>query len=302
MAGLLAILSAILFALAAALQQRGEIQLAEKGRRVTGVGSLPRLVLVPIWLLGTAALLTGYITQGGALARGRLVVIQPLLVSTIVFALPLGHWITGQHVTRRQVWGAAAVIVGLSLFVLVGDPNQGINQPKSGWEWAAACAVVSALAGFAIYLGDRAKPTIKAAAFGCACGLWSAISATFTKTTVEQLHHGLSVVLSHPEVYGLIGFGILAFIVQQLALATGQLAPALATGSVANPIMSVLLGVLLFEERLKRPGWHVIIAVTALLFALYGAVLITMGNRERTMPGDRHPADRSRATSALART
>jgi hypothetical protein len=93
-ASFLAILSAVFFALAAALQQRGEFQLAQKGRRVTGVRGLPRLVLVPVWLLGTAALFAGYATQGGALARGRLVVVQPLLVTTIVFALPLGHWLT----------------------------------------------------------------------------------------------------------------------------------------------------------------------------------------------------------------
>jgi drug/metabolite transporter (DMT)-like permease len=195
-----------------------------------------------------------------------------------------------------------AVIVGLSLFVLVGDPNQGVNQPSSAWEWVAAVVVVSALAGLAIYLGDRAKPTPKAALFGCACGLWSALSATFTKTTIEQLHHGLSEVLSHPEVYGLLGFGVLAFIVQQLALATGQLAPALATGSVANPLASVLLGVLLFQERLTRPSWHVIVAVVALLFALYGAVLITMGNRERVMPGGGDAVDHRRATSEFATT
>ena len=108
--------------------------------------------------------------------------------------------------------------------------------------------------------------------------------------------------LSDPEVYGLLGFGVLAFIVQQLALATGQLAPALATGSVTNPFACVLLGVLLFQERLTRPSWHVVIAVVALLFALYGAVLITMGNRERAMPGEGEPEDRSKSTSALVMT
>ncbi len=71
---------------------------------------------------------------------------------------------------------------------------------------------------------------------------------------------------------------------QQLSLATGQLAPAMAAVSVSNPAVSVLLGIVLYEERLTRPGWHVVVAFAALLAALGGAVLITLANRETEMP------------------
>jgi hypothetical protein len=47
-----------------------------------------RLVAVPAWLAGTLALLGGYVFQAIALDHGRLAVIQPLLVTTVVFALP----------------------------------------------------------------------------------------------------------------------------------------------------------------------------------------------------------------------
>lgn len=284
-AAILALASAFCFALAAALQQKGEFQLAAEGRAVTGLKSLVRLVVVPVWLLGTLVLLLGYATQGGALDRGRLVVIQPLLVMTIVFALPLGRWLTGQHVVRRQVYGAIAVVIGLSLFVMVGDPNDGVDTPSSNWEYLAASVAVSALAAVAVWRGSHASPTVKAAAFGIAAGLWFGLSATFTKPTMEQLHVSVSDVLGNVEVYGLLGFGFLAFLVQQLSLATGQLAPAMAAVSVCNPVISVLLGVLMFDERLTRPWWHVLVATLALLFAMYGAITITMANRERAMPG-----------------
>ena len=285
MAGVLALLSAVCFALAAALQQRGQFQLAEEGKPVTGAGSLLRLVSVRVWLLGTLVLLLGYATQGAALDRGRLVVIQPLLVMTIVFALPFGHWLTGQQVVRRQIVGAAVVVIGLSLFVAVGDPNDGVDTPTSRTAYFIAMVAVSALAVLAIWLGSRATPSRRAAAYGAAAGMWFGLSATFTKETIEQLHDGIAYTLEHPEVYGLLGFGAIAFVVQQLSLATGQLAPAMAAVSVANPLVSVLLGVLLFQERLTRPWWHVVVAGLALLAALYGAVQITLSNRERAMPG-----------------
>jgi hypothetical protein len=98
---------------------------------VQGLAGLLRLVVVPVWLLGTLILLIGYATQGAALGRGRLVVVQPLLVTTIVWALPLGHWLTSQHVARRQVAGAGVVVIGLALFVLVGDPDAGVDNAST---------------------------------------------------------------------------------------------------------------------------------------------------------------------------
>ena len=64
------------FALAAALQQRGQFALANAGSAVRGVAGLIRLVAVPVWLFGTLILLVGYGTQGVALGHGRLVVVQ----------------------------------------------------------------------------------------------------------------------------------------------------------------------------------------------------------------------------------
>jgi hypothetical protein len=89
------------------------------------------------------------------------------------------------------------------------------------------------------------------------------------------------------------GLAGLVRLVAVLSLATGQLAPAMAAVSVANPAISVILGILLFEERLTRPGWHVVVAAAALLAALGGAVLITLANRETQLPGE--PTGRSGA-------
>jgi drug/metabolite transporter (DMT)-like permease len=98
----------------------------------------------------------------------------------------------------------------------------------------------------------------------------------------------------------LLGFGFAAFLLQQLSLATGQLAPAMATASVANPAISVILGLLLFQERLTRPGWHVVVAGVALLAALGGAILITLANRETPMPGRATGVEGARTDEALA--
>jgi len=69
--------------------------------------------------------------------------------------------------------------------------------------------------------------------------------------------------------------GLGGFYIQQISLATGKLVTSVATVSVTNPVVSVMLGVLVLQERLDQPpAWHVVLAIVGLGLALFGAVLI----------------------------
>jgi drug/metabolite transporter (DMT)-like permease len=277
MATVLALLAAFLFALAAVLQQRGALNLSEVSLRHPS--TLAGLVRQRAWLLGTVCLFCGYALQAAALDRGRLVVIQPLLVTTIVFALPLGYFMTGQTVGRREILGAVTIVAGLALFVIFGDPAGGRDDAPNG-EWFVAIVVVSAVCIVLLFFGRSGSPSVKAGVYGTIAGVLFGLSASLTKPVVETLHVSISAVLSDWQLYVLAIAGIVGFVVQQLSLAIGRLAPSVATTSVANPVVSILLGVALLEERLSRPPWHVVLALVGLGAALAGAVAITL-RRER---------------------
>lgn len=294
MAALLALLAAFLFAVAATLQQKGALNLPDLSLRHPR--SVVRLAGQATWLLGTVALLCGYAFQAAALDRGRLVIIQPLLVTTIVFALPLGYLLTRQHVGRREVAGAAVIVLGLTLFAITGDPAGG-RENAPGDEWAIAIAIVAVLSAALLVSGGRGGLTRKAAVYGTAAGLLFGLSASLTKPTVEYLHDGIDVVLSHWELYALLIAGAVGFVLQQVSLGTGRLAPAVATVSVVNPIVCIVLGSVLLDERFSRPAWHVVVAWIGLALALAGAVVISFareagGEQEQraVSPADAAPA------------
>ncbi|HEY7537945.1 MAG TPA: DMT family transporter [Gaiellaceae bacterium] len=278
MAGTLALVAAFLFALAAALQQKGALNLPEVSLR--DPMSLARLAGEKVWLLGTAALLAGYLFQAGALDRGRLAIIQPLLVTTVIFALPLGYWLTQQHVGRREVIGALVIILGLGLFTYFGDPAGG-NENAPGSEWAIATVIIGALSGALIAIAGRGGLSFRAAAYGTAAGMLFGLSASLTKPALDYLHESVATMLSHWEPYALAIAGILGFVLQQVSLGTGRLAPSVATVSVANPIVGVLIGTLLLNETLERPAWHVVVAFVGLGLALFGAVVISLAHEAR---------------------
>ena len=293
MAATLALIAAFLFAVAATLQQKGALNL--DGVSLAKPRSLIELVGQRMWLFGTAALLVGYALQAAALDRGRLAIIQPLLVTTIVFALPLGWWLTNQHVGRREGVGAAVIVIGLAAFVIFGDPAGGKDNAPND-EWAIAIVVLSAICAVLLMFTRNGTPTIVAAVYGTVAGILFGLSAALTKPTVELLHEGVGVMLSHWQCYALAIAGILGFILQQVSLGTGRLAPSVATVSVANPIVGVLLGILIFDERFSRPLWHVLVAIISLLLALGGAVMISLSSQ----PGPEPRTEPTEGSAALA--
>jgi drug/metabolite transporter (DMT)-like permease len=288
MAATLALVAAFLFALAATLQQKGALNLPTIS--LADPMSLVRLAGEKVWLIGTLALLAGYLFQAGALDRGRLSVIQPLLVTTVVFALPLGYFLTRQHVGRREVLGAVVILIGLGLFVYFGDPAGG-NENAPNSQWAIAIGLLSALSLLLLVFGGRGGLSMRAAVYGTVAGILFGLSSALTKPTLDYLHESVGTMLSHWECYALAVAGVLGFVLQQVSLGTGRLAPSVATVSVANPIVGILIGILLLDERLSRPAWHVLVAVIGLGLALVGAVVISLA-REATkqqIPGTDAP-------------
>ena len=200
MAAALALVAAFLFALAATLQQKGALNLPTIS--LADPKSLARLLGQTTWLLGTLALFIGYLFQAGALDRGRLSVIQPLLVTTVVFALPLGYFLTQQHVGRREVIGAIVIIIGLGLFVYFGDPAGG-NENASNSQWAIAIGLLAVLCALLFVFGRGGGLSMKAAVYGTVAGVMFGLSSALTKPTLDYLHQSVGTMLSHWECYAL---------------------------------------------------------------------------------------------------
>lgn len=276
--GLLALIAAFLFALAATLQQKGALGLP--GISLSDPAGLARLARQRAWLLGTIFLLVAYGVQAVALDRGRLAIIQPLLVMTVVFALPLGYFLTGQAVGRREVVGALVILAGLALFAVFGDPAGGVDNAPND-EWAIALVVIGVICAALLFLASKGDGARKAAYYGIVSGVLFGLSACLVKPTIETLHVSVEDALTSWQLYGMALSGIAAFVLQQVSLGMGYLATSVATVSVANPIVSVTLGALLFEERLSRPTWHVVVAIVGLGLALFGAAIISMATEAR---------------------
>jgi drug/metabolite transporter (DMT)-like permease len=278
---ILAILATLCFALAATLWQRATMG---GGVSAGDPRSFLRLLRNPVWLLGLVAQGLGVAFQAAALDRGRVAIIQPLLVVTIIWALPLGYLLTCQKVTWAQVGGALLIVGGLVLFGGFGDPAGGIDDAPTS-DWVVAIAIIVVVCAVFGVVANRASPTVKAGGLGAVAGILFGLAAVLMKPVVESAHIEGWDVLGDWEFWVMCIAGTVGFLVQQVSLATGRLVPSVAAVSVANPIVSVALGALILEESLDRsPMWHAVVAVCGLGVALGGAVVISVAQEHAAHP------------------
>jgi drug/metabolite transporter (DMT)-like permease len=243
----------ILFALLAALCNAINVatqHVASTGdpRRSTGWRLVVYLFSSPLWLLGWVALAGAFVFQALALHRGEMSVVQPLLVTELVFVLVLRRvWL---HQPLRPVtwWAAALTCVFLALFVAMSEP-QGGHASASRHAWILATAVTAGSAAVLAICGMRGPPPRRAALLASSTAILWALVATFIKATTESLSQdGLAGMFTHWPIYALAVAGLSAEVLNQAALHVGPLSFSQPFLVIVDPIVSIALSVWIFDE------------------------------------------------------
>jgi drug/metabolite transporter (DMT)-like permease len=272
----LALIAAALFALGSVLQQKAGTDAPTLG---ASTGLLLRMARRPVWIAGIAADGLAFLAQAAALGIGSLAVVQPLLVASVVFALPLGVWLTDQRVGRREVVAALALLVGLGAFIVVADPSGGHDSASLG-AWLIAAAACGGPCVVLALLAPRSPGARRAAMLGAAAGILFALSAALTKTVVSELDNGLATLFTTWPLYGLIAVGYISMTLNQMSLDAGALAATMATSTALDPIASVVLGLALFKESIDASPAEVLVVLLALGVVVAAMIVLARDQAE----------------------
>ena len=286
MAVALALLAAVAFATGTVLQQRGAL--------ATPAGSddarfLVQILREPVWLAGAVLQAVGWVLQAAALDHGPLVVVQALTTLSLVIALPIGVRITGQEVGRRQIAAASGVVAGIVLFLTAGAPAGGTSNPSAAAWWTAGIVSVVLVVGVS-GLGRSRQGPVRAALFGTAAGIGFALQAAVTKVFVGVVGSGVAALLTTWSTYVLIISALVGFVLQQSALKTGALAPAMASSNASTLVFSAVFGIMVFDEELAHGGGRVALAVIGLAVAVLSVANLVVPDPAAADPTGRQSA------------
>lgn len=268
----IALVGALGYALGAALQQYVAV----------AHGATLNLVRRPRWWIGGAIGFAGAALHAVALSFAPLIVIQPVSVTTLVFAVPLAAMLYGRRPHRLEIIGSIAVTVGLlGLMALV--PAHDVRPVLSDREAVGFIASVALVVVLCYLIARRLSGAPKAIALGVPAGAVTAAVSTFVRVVGGGLEGDLSRLL-HWFTLVVPVLLIWAVVLLQKSYAVGYFGISYAVVQVVDPVASVLAGVLLLGEPVPTGLGNVIPASIAAGVMIIGTVMLGRMAPDRVRP------------------
>jgi len=286
---LLALLASLANALSAIFQRIG-VQSAPADT-VMSVRLIRHAFSNAIWFLGLAMIGVGFLLQAGALHFGQLSSVQPLVTTELLFlVLVLGVWFR-YHLGWREWGGSVAAAGGLATFLVVTAPGGG-NAIPTRHTWIVVFVVIGLASAGCTGLGFTGPRWFRAAMFGSAGAVLFALAAALTKQFTTLISQGWGHVFTDWVTYALVGTGVVGLFLIQSSFHAGPITASQAAITIIDPIVSVIIGVYLFHDRLDTAGWHLPVAVVAIVMVVAGVMVLctsplVAGAKDESGKGDK---------------
>jgi drug/metabolite transporter (DMT)-like permease len=294
----LALGAAASFAVANVVQMRA-------ARRVTApAGVNPRLLLHLFsdreWLIGLAASVMGYLLQATALFLAPVLLVQPLIVTELLFALPLAAALAGARLHRREWAGVGLVAVGITSFVAVGRPTgDATHLPSSTWLAITASVAVIVLVLVIIAESRHHQPMLRASTLAAAASVCFGLLSVLTKVVGHQFRDDGPSALAHAQPWLLAIAALTGLLLQQTAFRIAPLSVSLPVIDIGEPLVASLLAALAFGETIGiGVGTAIGVGVSAGA-VVAGIALLDTSPVVRAAQADIHTATESPASSPV---
>ena len=201
---------------------------------------LARLAHNKIWLMGIGAAVLSYGFQALALAFGPLALVQPLVVSELLFAVPISAKLRGIHLGKRAWTAVGIVVAGLAIGIASAHPRKA-NPLVPFSLWAYALVGIAVLVALALLIGHRLSGPAKASMFALAGASVMALQSALYKATITALERDKLGVFTHWQAYALIIASFLGLYLVQNAYQAGPLAASMPVMDAVLPTVAIAL-------------------------------------------------------------
>jgi drug/metabolite transporter (DMT)-like permease len=212
-----------------------------------------RLLHDPAWVGGFIVSVAGFGLQALALSLAPVLLVQPLIVTELLFALPLAALLAGVQLRAREYVAAALIAAGLSGFVLVASPAGNRTQASQS-TWILVISAVALAVVTLVVLADRVLPlgTMRTSAMAAAAGICFGLLPILTKTVIHQFSRDGSVAGTHAQPWLLCITALVGLTLAQTAFRSGPIAVSLPMIDIGEPLVASLIAVLAFSEHVNR--------------------------------------------------
>ena len=228
----------------------------------------------PRWLLGIGAMVAGQILAAWSIGNLPLAFVEPLLTTNLVFALVLAVPIAKAQLRFWEITGALVLCSGVALLSASRSAKPIGLSFGSFSHWPAA-ALIAFIAFSCVQAGRRRPGRARAMLTGVGAGLVFGIQDALTRQTLQALHNaGFSGMLSTWAPYALVGAGATGIWLMQSAFSAGPLNVSLPAISAGEPVVGILLGVIVFGDRIQDTPGELAIYAGGLAALVVGVIMV----------------------------
>lgn len=264
---LVMLLSSALYAPALVLQHQGSQE--SIGALSTGSPKFRDLLKNRTWLAGLILFYVAAVVHIVAISLGSLAVVQPLIVTELIF-VPIAARIISKTPVSGRDWAAiVAVAVALAVFLVVGRPTAGADRAALA-SWLMFLAATIAIVTLLMVVGRRLPITPRAAVLALAAGILAATYAVVIKGVLDSQgwERVFFIVLT---VISAISFPI----VSAEAFKTGAVTVSTSVMILINPIYASLVSVWLFGVSLTSSAGAAVVLVASVIVMVLGVVSLS---------------------------
>ena len=206
-----------------------------------------------------------FVLQAVALSYGELSAVEPIITLEVPLTLLVASRVFSGRLSGYD-WASILIMTG-GMIVLVWslDPSGGDATNVDHLTYVAAGTATAATIVVLILASHRGGPTVAYRMPGRrGRHQFRDGTATLIKVTVEKLSRdGAAGMLVTWQTYAAACFGILGLVLVQAALHEGPLVAAQPGFTLMDPLVSILWGVLVFNEVTQTGGWLVLATLGA---------------------------------------
>lgn len=225
-----------------------------------------------MWLLGIGLAILSYVLEGFALSFGPLVLVQPLIVTELLFALPISVRWRGMKLARREWLGTLSVAGGLTLGLVSAAPGAGRPEAPIG-EWIVALSIVVALTLLVASWGRRTRGPARSSLYALGAAFIFGAQAALFKASVARFEKGLVPAIESWEIWAMFAASILGLVLVQSAYESGPLATSMPVVDSVDPAVAIVFGIVLFHEHIRSGIWLTGIA-SGIVMLMAGILLL----------------------------
>jgi drug/metabolite transporter (DMT)-like permease len=231
------LVAAVLFGLADVVEQRNTHQVPVRG--ALSLRLVVDLAKRRMWLAAIGVNVVANILQIVALHFGALALVQPILVTDLLFAAVFAAALSHRRPDRVMLAGVIWTTAGVGCFLAIARPSGGHNT-VSFTTFLPLALVLAAIVAACLVVARLGPGRARALSLALACGIDFGVNAFLLKLVPDTLSAGFSDPLKQWPLYAIVITAPTSFLLNQGAFQAGTLiSPVLAIITTADPLVSI---------------------------------------------------------------